>query len=223
MLVVCCGMYRSGSTLQYQIASAIVEHYCKGKRLEWNREIDIESVLKNAQSQDCVLKVHDFTKQIEQAAKGNDVRFIYAHRDIRDVVVSLARKNLSSFNDVINSGIIEGMLRNDLGWNRQSPLLVSRYSDLLQNLEHEISRIGKFLDVEMDNSFAKQVFDDCNIENQKKKIEKFSSEELVETGTSKKFDPVSLLHFNHIAGGHIDGWVDQLSHDQVAAIEGKCG
>ena len=35
MWVFCCGMQRSGSTLQYQIAARLVEQAGLGQRLEW--------------------------------------------------------------------------------------------------------------------------------------------------------------------------------------------
>ena len=35
MIIFCAGMYRSGSTLQYQVASELVEKNKLGKRVEW--------------------------------------------------------------------------------------------------------------------------------------------------------------------------------------------
>jgi hypothetical protein len=91
-------MYKSGSTLQYNICRSLVEKLDIGKGegffqgnqlfnsqdqfLEWSKDPLFH-----------VIKIHDFyPKAIEMSLNGS-VKICYIYRDIRDVAASLKNKN----------------------------------------------------------------------------------------------------------------------------------
>ena len=84
--VICCGMRRSGSTLQYQLAKAILA----------------------AARVDCqVLKTHRMTAEQKRWITAGDAKCLYIYRDIRDVVVSQLNLNrwVFSFINVCGSEV----------------------------------------------------------------------------------------------------------------------
>ena len=95
MLVVCCGMYRSGSTLHYQIAGALVEAAGVGARAGWDwASADVSLARPGAGRTGAmgVIKVHEPHPEpgVEAGLDPDGVLYIYSHRDLRDVVVSYA-------------------------------------------------------------------------------------------------------------------------------------
>jgi hypothetical protein len=94
MLVICNGMERSGSTLQYNIARLIVETKGLGrsegypfKQGEWEKGA---AILQQWQlcSDWVVIKAHSIHPKLESLARDKNTRVLYIFRDPRDVAAS---------------------------------------------------------------------------------------------------------------------------------------
>jgi len=98
MLIICCGMPRSGSTLQFNATWKVVEAAGTGKRVEWQSSADwadATDLLTELAASDTlnVVKMHFPPDNVKALAEANGaVRFVYVHRDIRDVIYSMKKK-----------------------------------------------------------------------------------------------------------------------------------
>ena len=224
MLVICCGMYRSGSTLQYQIVSELIEKFDLGERLSWKKDIDFKNIGQSLKKDKySVLKTHVYNDDILSVMDEIPVKFIYSYRDIRDVVLSLGKKNGKTVDKVLENNVLSEILENDIGWRSVEPIYISRYDDLVNDLKSEIKLIADFLSIKLSDNEAEEMANIFNIQSQKEKIKKFEKSSLTDLGDHRKFDPKSLLHNNHISSGKVSGWIDELTFKQIAQIESKTG
>lgn len=100
MLVICNGMIRSGSTLQYNIAKGVIESgqagHIKGFFKAEEYDNMRESLIEWANSNDVFLiKMHDLFPQEfydQFTPNPNALKILYSYRDIRDVAVSAKKK-----------------------------------------------------------------------------------------------------------------------------------
>jgi hypothetical protein len=207
-------MIRSGSTLQYQLASSIAEHARIGHRLKYVPESDFE-ILLNRHQEDTglkIVKVHVCTLTLEKLAKKSDTKVIYCHRDIRDVAVSAMRKFDMSFDALIDAGWLDQAIIDYYAWTNMPNVLVSRYDEMICNLKKEMSRISIFLGLTVNSDVLSELSDGFEIPIQKHRIEALKRRHgHVIDDSEIVFDEIELLHHNHIYKGEVDGWRQLLS------------
>ena len=155
MLVLCCGMPRSGSTLQFNVAWKAVTLAGVGHRVEWmpGSEIERQSQrLSDFVADDAVwvMKTHRPPESVRELIEQRDeVRVLYVHRDIRDVVYSMKVKfKFTSARAV--SRVRESLEVEE--WLRTLPsekVLVQRYEDLVSQLDREIASVAQFLGAQL--------------------------------------------------------------------------
>jgi hypothetical protein len=135
----CCGMYRSASTLQFQIVSQLVKEADIGQQIGW---IDAQRFLevRNSYQSDKqlkVVKVHQFTDAIGKEFTQDNALGIYTFRDIRDVYVSMMQQQQKLFDDIWNwhgREFIQTCLDNYKQWTRLPRVLVSQYENIFQSI-----------------------------------------------------------------------------------------
>ncbi len=222
MLVICCGMMRSGSTLQYQLTVAILEKTQKGIGLGEIRNGDCQQLLQaHSSDQMQVVKVHQFRhlKGVETAIAQGQAKGIYSYRDIRDVTASLMKMRKASFEKLMfQTGEIQECLRDFYHWTKLDNLLISRYEVMVNNLTEEVLRIADHLNINLSKEEATIIADEYQIERQKSRISNWKNNQEKD---SKFYDPKSLLHANHIDSGASNKWKTALTPVQVAYLETK--
>ncbi len=223
MWVFCGGMFRSGSTVQYQIASHLIEHYARGRRITWHSPDEFEAVrlAHAAEPGWLVFKAHGLTRAMREELDRRGGRVITVHRDIRDVVVSALRKNGWTFCHVWNNGYLHRWTRRFDEWASLPGALVSRYEHLAEGLEHEARRIAGLLELPADDGLVAAVAAEYAIERQRERLVDIRTERARRIGI--KFDPHSLLHFNHVASGEVGIFRRVLAPAEIRAIEDVCG
>jgi len=223
MWVFCGGMFRSGSTVQYQIASHLVEHHGRGRRITWHSPHEFEAVrLAHAgESGLLVFKAHGPTPAMREELDRRGGRVITVHRDIRDVVVSALRKNGWSFRHVWKHGYLQRWTRRFEEWAAIPGVMVSRYDRLAEGLEDEARRIAGLLELPADDALATGVAADYAIDRQRERTAGICTTQ--SRGMTTKFDPHSLLHFNHVASGEVGIFRHMLAPAEIRAIEDVCG
>jgi hypothetical protein len=225
MWVFCCGMQRSGSTLQYQIAARLVEQAGLGQRLEWvepgrfpelrDRYAEVPGLK--------VFKNHVCTDAMAaEFARGNAVG-IYSYRDPRDVFVSNMRKYACSFEVLWCGGFLETSLLNERRWTGLPRVLVSRYETMIGDLPAEVQRIAAHLGVALDAQACRQLAEEHTMEKQRERIAGFGAEALKDGYAGARYDPRSMLHTDHIQGGLVGGWRGRLRKGEVALVENAAG
>lgn len=219
--IFCAGAKRSGSTLQYNIVSSIVEYKGLGERISHFKPEDFSEVSESFTHKDGILvcKVHLLTPEIEAFIHTNSSFVLYCFRDVRDVIVSMinqewlkdrqmsklqvsAEKYVESFEQWNNAGF--NMYRNN-------------YETFYQNYYQEIERIASWLKIDLS---ADEVTD-IEISIQRKNISSTNAPANPNNDGNqlKQFDPRTLLHEGHIQGLHPGQYLKDLTEEEIISIE----
>jgi hypothetical protein len=221
MWVFCCGMQRSGSTLQFQIAARLVEQAGRGRRLAWVEPGRFPE-LRDRYADEPGLKVfknHVCTDAMAaEFTRGNAVG-IYSYRDPRDVFVSNMRKYACSFEELWCGGFLETSLWNYRRWTGLPRVLVSRYETMIGDLPAEVQRIAAHLGIALDPQACQQLAREFSVDKQQQRIAGFGAEALKDGYAGARYDPESMLHTDHLQGGVVGGWRGRLRKGELALIE----
>jgi hypothetical protein len=221
MWIVCCGMIRSGSTLQYQLTKEIVESSGYGIGVGWMDKEQLKFELQKTTDEKKlkVVKCHDYFKEVSDLILRDKAKGIYVYRDLRDVIVSLMNKRNQNFESIFSIEMIKSLIDHNMKWNRIETLYVSKYEEMMTNLPDEISNIAALLEISIDNSFVTNVAQKYSLKNQKKRISEFNYNDLGTHSVDDVYDSSSLLHKDHIHSGKSKQWETELSRYQIASIE----
>ena len=225
MLIICCGMPRSGSTLQYQLTSAIVEFKLAGQSLGLvpvTNSISLNQLLQNnslSAHKYLVIKRHKYTDEAAELVKTGKAKAIYVYRDLRDVVVSVMNKRQESFEQIAKGNFVENCLDNFYKWASLEDIFVSKYEELTVNLKKEVMRISNYLGFELNEDSAEKIAENYSLDRQIQRIKNFDYETQGIGQGSVKCEPISLLHQNHISSGKSGQWRHSLSRQEVSTIE----
>jgi hypothetical protein len=224
MWLFCCGMPRSASTLQYQIAAELLETRGLGQRIGYADRSTFPTIHRECLTQagTKVVKIHQYVPQAEDLARLGDALFLYSVRDIRDVVVSRREQARISFEQAASAEALREIIRDHQQWTRLSPILVSRYEEITGNLEREIARIALFLRVTLDPTQVSLLATRFGVEAQRRRVDGLRQGAL-KASAFKPYDPHSQLHLGHIQSAHTGRWRNELSEEQVALVEARAG
>jgi hypothetical protein len=222
MWVLACGMIRSGSTLQYQIAAELVERHGIGQRIEYASEEDFPILAARYRGVPGhkVFKAHICTPELEQLCSEGDAVALYSYRDLRDVALSASRKFGISLEDLLERGWLDQAIADGKRWRAQPRVLVSRYEEVVMNLTLEVERTAQFLELQTTRSQAEQIAVSLSIDQQRERIRVAMPEAArAARATLLEFDPHSLLHHNHIHEGEVGGWRTLSPDEQLRLAE----
>lgn len=213
-------MLRSGSTLQYQLAVAILEKTGRGSGLGDPRNVDcLELANANPSGMMQVLKVHKFKhlQNVEEAIDLRQAKCLYTYRDVRDVAVSLMNMRSIDFEELIfRNKEVQQSLGDFQAWTSLDGVLISRYEDMVNNLPQEVLRIAKHLNVELSAEEAIAIAENYTLDKQKQRIQQWKQGEDFNPSTH---EAKSLLHHNHINSGKSQQWSETLTSIQIAYLE----
>ncbi len=216
MLVVCCGMQRSGSTVQYQIASAVAETLGIGRGVGWDWSSASENMASGERPVH-VVKVHQPNPAFEAKLNPACTRYIYCHRDIRDVIVSLLDKYGPMDDAKIEHHVREFAITPFEHFSRRPGVLISRYDDLCEDLGSEVARIAHIMNATLDAAECATIAQRFALEEQRSYIRGR------DWSDGREWDSASLLHHNHITDARTGKWKDRLAPGQVQVIERIAG
>lgn len=223
MWIFCCGMQRSGSTLQYQLTAHLVESAGRGKRVDWVKPDEFPRLREQHAGYQGwkVFKNHVCTEEMASEFHRRNALGVYVFRDLRDVFVSTLTKYSTSFDKLWHeSSFLEDSLRGFDRWRSLPGVLVSRYEEMIDDLPAEVRRIAAHLDIPVDHETSARIAAQYSIPTQLERIESAKREgDLREGFTNARFNPHTLLHTDHISSGAVDRWAELLSPTQIALIE----
>ena len=109
MWVFCCGMMRSGSTLQFQLAARIAEETGLGKRIEWIKAQDFSLAREKYKNYKGlkIFKSHIYTEEMGREFSRNNAMGVYIYRDIRDAFLSQQTKDKANFATLISQDFLK--------------------------------------------------------------------------------------------------------------------
>ncbi len=230
MIVVCAGMPRSGSTLQFNIVKQAVLG-SNWIEVEWVKNDRICKKLKAIKSNDTnstiYLKTHNVPECIFQ---GEDkIKILTSIRDPRDVAAS----NKNAFNNSVAKSIATLSKSYDLldqvREKEEVFLYVSNYTNLVFDLYSEVKKISDFLVVCNSETRCKKISEEVglNIAYGKSRTNKFNvlnhikRNLLLGLGVAPYKDADLRLHPNHISEyrGVNNYYSKVLTPDEICLIE----
>lgn len=220
----CAGMIRSGSTLQFQLSSAIVEQAGIGRRLPYAPESDFDHICSqdNVSSEFRVFKVHVYTSAFAKECNENEARVVYSYRDIRDVAVSAMRKFDMSFGQLMEAKWLDQAIADYYYWTKCPLACVGRYEDFVGDISGEAEKINRFLGLPLELQDINRLAEKFSIDQQLVQIQKIREQnDCVILPNEIVFDPVELLHHNHIYQGKVGGWREILSDSEKSILTEK--
>jgi hypothetical protein len=221
MWVFCCGMQRSGSTLQYNIAKDMVEALNIGEGLGYIEAQEFAPFSRKYldAGKYYIIKSHAFIPEYQTLCKSNQALALYTYRDMRDVILSLMRINSTPFYKVLLGGAVQEMIQNDALWSSTNGTLRSKYEEFVNDLEGEAIRVARHLNITINKNLVDQIIQNNSMDAQKTKIGGFNWENSEEDSRTAAYMPGTLLHSNHIQSGKIAEWKTAFSSGQIILIE----
>jgi len=151
----------------------------------------------------------------------NGALSLTVHRDIRDVVVSAMRKNNWSFRRIWRKDRLRYWTTRFDEWARLPNVMICRYDELVADLPGLIRRMSKYLGIEIDDNQIGLIAKDYSVDQQRQLVDEVSKR-FINGDLGTKYDPFSLLHYNHIQSGKIGEYRSVLLPAQIRAIEYDC-
>ena len=222
MWIFCCGMIRSGSTLQYQIVSELVENCRAGRRIEDVPENEFGRLLTSYREEQAlkVFKAHICTEEIQKLFEARQAKGVYSFRDIRDVAVSAIKKFEMPFEELIEKKWLDQAIADYRLWTRLPNIMVSRYERMIDDLPNEVLRLAAHVGLNVSLKEAEDIASLFSLEKQVERIKKIA---IAHKEKGHLYDPHSLLHYNHINSGESGSWKKQLTSEQIRVLEDKFG
>lgn len=232
MLVVCNGMIRSGSTLQYNYVRSLVERVGVGRghgyygsddfaelsdQLErWSRERWVH-----------VIKSHDLHPESAAWTRAGRMRICYIYRDIRDVAVSAKEKWGYGRDELIP--VLDRAI--DVFYRLRSvrPRLCQRYENVVADPIGALRSIARYLELEAEPETLLAVQKACSADAARRLMRRMRLNPLVRIRRGLQrigavddptYDDRTLLHPDHISrhAGGSGQWESALSTEEQQLI-----
>ena len=222
MWIICAGSKRSGSTLQYNLISKIVEVSNSGIRIPFHKQENhylIQEKYSNIKGYK-VIKTHVITDEIEKLIQSEKSIVFHCYRDIRDVVVSYINKgwinkNLEDISKISQSYIDE---YNTLSKYYNDNYYSRKYENFAFHIEDELKFISEKLGIVVDDEEIKDIAKELDISNLSK-FQKSIPEEDKTNAYNQTFNKTTLLHNNHINDGTPNQFIKKLNKLEIITIE----
>lgn len=208
MLVICCGLRRSASTLQYHIARDIVlanDGHDFGWVIHLDKLVGAYRALPAPRLAVCKMHQYPFPHyaSFRRLAAEGQVRPVYIFRDPRDVSASLKRFAPIKYKREAALDLA-AMSKEHASWSAHAGIYMSRYDDVVNNIGEEALNIAEYLGVDLSHDSAKRIAVRFSLENQRARLPK------------KKWDGKLIMWPNHIHTGETGIWKGVLTPDEVS-------
>lgn len=224
MWVFASGMFRSGSTLQFQLVSALIERAGLGHRMPWAMPEDFaEIAIEHDENPELlVFKTHICKHPMRERLRDGRALAIGAHRDLRDVAVSGAQKAGVEPTPAYCKELMTGCMACARGWEGSPGILEQSYALLTRDPKHAVLEMAGHLQIPCSETHAEALSQEFSVDRQRERIAK-----AVRDGRMRSPRPGGkilhmdreLLHPNHIVDGQTGKWRDVLSPESIRVIE----
>jgi hypothetical protein len=223
-LILCCGMIRSASTVQYQVVVDLVSRNGLGQSIGFADRQSVSEVLQKLQRVVglAVAKTHEVFPEFDALIQQDMVSLLYTFRDLRAVALSVMRKWEIPFAHVIGrNGWLDTAVESSIHWLSVPGVCVSRYEDIVLSLPAEVTKWAGVLGLNITCAQAEELAAKYCIQAQQDRIRKMRIQTGEVSESTRYIDPESLLHHNHIIDGSLDGWKAGLEKWQIRQIESR--
>lgn len=219
------GMIRSASTLQYQIARALVVENLGGSDLGYREAHEIDAFLDATDAAEegtappapRVVKSHACTPGIRRRLACGEALGFYTYRDIRDVVVSGSRNFRVPIDEFISGPLIDQAIGEYRLWTSCSRVSVGDFEGIVADPAGWAGEMAAFLGIGRDEAAqrGKELAERFSLDRQRERLQNATF--VAKSGYS--VDPDSLLHHNHIDRAASGIWRESLDEAQLREIE----
>lgn len=207
-------MIRSGSTLQYQLAKAILETVGPLRNLGFIAPNEKLPADVDQDTTPSICKLHHWDDSFASLLKSNRVVAFYSFRELHDVAVSAMRKFALTFEDLWERRWLQGAVRDDGLWLATPNVYSAAYQLLINDLEGEVHRMAEWMDIQLPMEEVVRIASEHEFAVQK---QRFLANAKVAMG-KKGYNPDTLLHDNHLHEGAVGGWRKILSEKQADMV-----
>lgn len=167
MLIVCNGMLRSGSTLQYNIARSLVEKIGIGRGeafFDNNYILPEGDFIRWAEdTRHHVIKMHVVHPNAARLAANGYVRICYIYRDIRDVAVSAKRMFYYEGQELIDA--LDLAIETYYKLQTIENVLWQKYEDLATDISAQVVNIAEFLGLDPPQEIIADIAEEFSLKN----------------------------------------------------------
>ena len=109
MLVICVGLKRAGSTLQYQLCKELLAiNYSLMDYGYTSKEKDLTNSFLNRNNYDCsIIKTHNYFDNLKGYSEENNVLILSSYRDLRESSVSQMLAYKKTYSQLIKRGWLQ--------------------------------------------------------------------------------------------------------------------
>src|SRR5260370_8564783 len=147
-LILCCGMIRSASTVQYQVIVDLVRRNGLGQSIGFADRQSVPEVLQKLETVVglAVAKTHEVFPEFDALIQQDMVSLLYTFRDLRAVALSVMRKREIPFAHVIGrNGWLDTAVESSMHWLSIPGVCVSRAADIVLSLPPQLTNRPAFL------------------------------------------------------------------------------
>lgn len=214
MLVVVCGMHRSGSTLVWQITRMLLD----GRPGLTNpREFPLDQLKSAAQdpSQLVMVKLHYRPVMRLNMFPNKNAKYIFTYRDVRDCVASMYRKGSAAYRRKVRqpedaAAMATTEIRGEDFWLTRKDHWVGQYEKFRDGVPTLIRSLAMYLDVEVDDARVAEIAAEVAVEKQIARVA-----EMAKNGV----DDDLRITSHHITDGRAGAWQETLTLAEAEAIE----
>lgn len=226
MWIFCAGMKRSGSTLQFQLASHLVEGAGLGSRVSWSPALEFPAArqAKAGSGEWRVFKCHECPPEIAAELLVGDARGLSTLRDLRDVIASQMLFLGTSFDRLWSDGFLEECVEDHAAWTALPRVAVMKYETMVADPAGHVQQVAAHLEIPVTDGEAAAIAAEFTVDKQRDRIVNAATWESVRTPDRELlFDPHTLLHRNHINSGRPGAWAQILSKEEQRRVEETFG
>lgn len=209
---------RSGSTLQYNLVSEIIERKKVGFREVWitNHKAYFQ---KRRGGRIISFKSHALTPQIASLLDERRAVSLTCFRDVRDAVASWQAKQRQRLSVEEGLRFASQIIALFKRWEDlpSDQTLCSKYEKLVLDTGAEVARIARFLGVNVEPDEISAIVKVCSPSSFRRRLESMEPE-MMSRMNSACWDTKTLVHVDHLNGGIVGRAASELSVDLFESL-----
>ena len=221
--VFCGGMYRSGSTLQYNIVSETLERLNIGRREKWVDD-HVSYFSETSHLGIISFKSHRLSPEIKDFIQSGYGIVVSCFRDIRDVVASWQAKNKTPLSTVDGLNLAERAITRYSEWEKLpcKSFFCSKYEDIIADIRSEVLKIAGFMRLNLKFDDLNQISESVTAATLQNRLNSLPPEMLTCSGTSA-WDTNTLIHVDHFNGGIVGRYKTELEPELLQGLNERYG
>jgi hypothetical protein len=222
-LCICNGVIRSGSTWSFNVCRELYQQLALHLKHGFGSAYLDSGPLEHFIAQQwqsvngsTVIKAHDLGPTALAAVRAGKAKAVCTFRDPRDCVASDVKFMKYPFEVCVKR--VSGTLEPLRIFQTTPHILLVRYEDMMADRPREIRRIAAHLGLNIPDELVHQIDAKTNPQTSSQvcaNLKHKSNNEVLKVA-DHRVDPATQLHENHLNGGIIGRWRDELSGDHVS-------